>query len=621
MEDPKVRVEWRETPEQAQAALAVAGRWLARRHAVLAGAFALVALLALALPDWCARLAIALPFAWLSYAFGAAYRRRAPRVDSRAVRAWIESARGKHTEGFREAASEIDSGELAHVEVDREGVEVGRGAARTRLRWAAVRRFRVHRDGHVLFLGRAAPGLFVPAWAFGGDAERAMLLDHARALCAASAPAETSPPLPRSDDGFEVSAIASLTLARLQRGPSTFGSYVWWPLLGYVVGLGVTSALPLALQSVEVAALFAALPHLAAIASLLMTPWGLTLLAARSARRHRVHRVRFSERGVTWSSALWSGTRPWDVATLVIEPKRVVLDALALPRSGFDADQLGALSSWKSVAPPAERPPSSSHAFKILLLWLVLIAGFVAVYNLVTQEPPPEPPDLVAPIVEEIVVEPEPTDCPLAEPVILAGVVRQDDARQCAGLAEALPGPASIRTCVEVDARASAAVIEDASGRAAWIRMGRRWRSAGALVTAEMGLECEPTVSARAVDLVAGGAPEILFTMECTSGVDPGPIARRLRILSACGVQDRVPTCWWTIPIAMSVWAEGCLGWSVGVSAPAVDPTVVRRRGDPLALMLSPALRQITAPVPSGLYALPQLSAYDLRAERDPTQP
>lgn len=71
----------------------------------------------------------------------------------------------------------------------------------------------------------------------------------------------------------------------------------------------------------------------------------------------------------------------------------------------------------------------------------------------------------------------------------------------------------------------------------------------------------------------------------------------------------------------MSVWAEGCLGWSVGVSAPAVDPTVVRRRGDPLALMLSPALRQITAPVPSGLYALPQLSAYDLRAERDPTQP
>lgn len=360
MEDPKVRVEWRETPEQAQAALAVAGRWLARRHAVLAGAFALVALLALALPDWCARLAIALPFAWLSYAFGAAYRRRAPRVDSRAVRAWIESARGKHTEGFREPASEIDSGELAHVEVDREGVEVGRGAARTRLRWAAVRRFRVHRDGHVLFLGRAAPGLFVPAWAFGGDAERAMLLDHARALCAASAPAETSPPLPRSDDGFEVSAIASLTLARLQRGPSTFGSYVWWPLLGYVVGLGVTSALPLALQSVEVAALFAALPHLAAIASLLMTPWGLTLLAARSARRHRVHRVRDERLGGGLPRLVGRGQRSRRRSDGRAAPRRSSrADALARASADHRSGAVGAVR-----AAPAERvrPPRRARS-------------------------------------------------------------------------------------------------------------------------------------------------------------------------------------------------------------------------------------------------------------------
>jgi hypothetical protein len=214
-----------------------------------------------------------------------------------------------------------------------------------------------------------------------------MLLEHARAWRSMAAPPkrpDAAPPL-TGDDAFALERPVTIALARSAIQPMSITGYAVAAAVAYSFGATFAS---LALRVLAIPALTWLIPSAAIVLELaLVSPWSRARIWLLLQRRHIVHHLRFSSGGASWASALGSETRPWKSVQTKRRTRSFVLFGVTLRDDELEPGQRAAISGWSGVVQPVQKKVASSR--RALVLWVLLIVGFIAVYQLVTDRDMP----------------------------------------------------------------------------------------------------------------------------------------------------------------------------------------------------------------------------------------
>jgi hypothetical protein len=602
-----LRIEWRETEEQAEASVSIA-RALSARIFLVYGALCVVGVLGQLLIVWrssglaCCAAVLGVFLALFAYFFCKAYWNHRAKVAPATVRGWI-AKHARRAEGFREPARDDEEGTPRFVVLGEEWLETGsKDSGELRMHWSAVTRVSRSREGHVSLLARrGSVGLFVPAWAFEADEQRAQFIAYARSKIASArlplaVPQEFEPVFPEIALSIPFSWSASRHAYRLDAV-----ACVGFVVLAFTVSISLVMLL-MPHSSSEVGAwvwglvLFAP-PSLTALWTI---SWVRAFVYRGALMRHVVHQLRFNERGVSFASAIRSWTRPWSLVTVVDKPylKTIAFNEVTVAKATFSERELARILEWKYGAnAPAPVAPVAPKKKRTLILWVVLIAMFVGVYYLVTKDETALAPQIDQP-------EPAVATCAL-EPSVLAGVRLQHRGYQSSCYDLTLSEGSALIACAAVPSRTLdrvAIVVRPGARRVSvWLRHGGEWADAGTIARWEGDYLpfFDDNLELYARQLGVGEAPEILVSIDAQTGV----VVRRY--VSLVTLQyDVQPRVWWTILAGDNV---AC--WKQDVDIPIEDAAESTNR---LSIESEDPIPAGAAPV--GTYQLGDLVRYDVFA-------